>query len=145
MQLEQQPGLEGTGVLDGSVPITLNGETITIHEGRVAVRPPGGVIRFAPLDETRQMLVQAKPEMELVLRSLENFRYDVLRAGVHYQEDGTLLLETRLEGKNPDVKESPRVHFNLNVEENIPALLKSVQVVKDIEQQLEKAFRQSSD
>ncbi len=144
LQLEQQQGLEGTGVLDGSVPITLNGETITIQDGRVAVRPPGGVIRFAPLDETRRMLVQAKPEMELVLRALENFRYDVLRAGVNYQEDGTLLLETRLEGKNPDMKESPPVHFNLNVQENIPALLQSVQVVKDIEKRLEKAFGQPS-
>ena len=145
LQLEQQQGLEGSGVLDGSIPITLNGKTVTIHEGHVAVRPPGGVIRFAPLDETRQMLVQAKPEMELVLRALENFRYDVLRAGVHYREDGTLSLETRLEGKNPDMTESPPVHFNLNVEENIPALLQSVQVVKDIEQRLEKAFGQSSD
>ncbi len=145
LQLEQQPGLEGTGVLDGRIPITLNGETVTIHEGHVAVRPPGGVIRFAPVDETRQMLVQAKPEMELVLRALENFRYDVLRATVNYREDGTLSLETRLEGKNPDMTESPPVHFNLNVEENIPALLQSVQVVKDIEQRLEKAFGQSSD
>lgn len=142
LQLEQQQGLEGSGVLDGSIPITLNGKTVTIHEGRVAVRPPGGVIRFAPLDETRRMLVRAKPEMELVLRALENFRYDVLRAAVNYQEDGTLLLETRLEGKNPDMKEVPPVHFNLNVEENIPALLQSVQVVKDIEQRLEKAFGQ---
>ncbi|MXX11269.1 MAG: hypothetical protein F4Z68_07780 [Nitrospira sp. SB0667_bin_9] len=108
----------------------------------MAVRPPGGVIRFAPLDETRQMLVRAKPEMELVLRALENFRYDVLRALVSYQEDGTLLLETRLEGKNPDMKEAPPVHFNLNVQENVPALLQSVQVVKDIENQLEKAFGQ---
>lgn len=145
LQLEQQPGLEGSGVLDGNIPITLNGKTVTIHEGHVAVRPPGGVIRFAPLDETRQMLVQAKPEMELVLRALENFRYDVLRATVNYREDGTLSLETRLEGKNPDMTESPPVHFNLNVEENIPALLQSVQVVKDIEQRLEKAFGQSSD
>ena len=144
LQLEQQQGLEGTGVLDGSVPITLNGETITIQDGRVAVRPPGGVIRFAPLDETRQMLVQAKPEMELVLRALENFRYDVLRAVVNYQEDGTLLLETRLEGKTPDMRESPPVHFNLNVQENIPALLQSVQVVKDIEKRLEKALGQPS-
>ena len=145
LQLEQQQGLEGSGVLDGSIPITLNGKTVTIHEGHVAVRPPGGVIRFAPLDETRQMLVQAKPEMELVLRALENFRYDVLRTEVNYREDGTLSLETRLEGKNPDMTESPPVHFNLNVEENIPALLQSVQVVKDIEQRLEKAFGQSSD
>ncbi|MYG40390.1 MAG: hypothetical protein F4201_06225 [Nitrospira sp. SB0677_bin_15] len=142
LQLEQQQGLEGSGVLDGSIPITLNGKTVTIHEGLVAVRPPGGVIRFAPLDETRQMLVRAKPEMELVLRALENFRYDVLRALVSYQEDGTLLLETRLEGKNPDMKEAPPVHFNLNVQENVPALLQSVQVVKDIENQLEKAFGQ---
>ncbi|MYH02252.1 MAG: hypothetical protein F4142_06700 [Nitrospira sp. SB0675_bin_23] len=142
LQLEQQQGLEGSGVLDGSIPITLNGKTVTVHEGHVAVRPPGGVIRFAPLGETRQMLVRAKPEMELVLRALENFRYDVLRALVSYQEDGTLLLETRLEGKNPDMKEAPPVHFNLNVQENIPALLQSVQVVKDIENQLEKAFGQ---
>ena len=142
LQLEQQPGLEGTGVLDGSIPITLNGETITIRDGRAAVRPPGGVIRFAPLEGTRQVLVQAKPEMELVLRALENFRYDVLRAAVNYREDGTLSLETRLEGKNPDMTESPPVHFNLNVEENIPALLQSVQVVKDIERRLEKAFGQ---
>ena len=144
LQLEQQQGLEGTGVLDGRVPITLNGETITIRDGRVAVRPPGGVIRFAPQEETRLMLVQAKPEMDLVLRALENFRYDVLRAVVNYQEDGTLLLETRLEGKNPDMKEAPPVHFNLNVEENIPALLESVQVVKHIEQRLEEAFEQPS-
>ena len=144
LQLEQQQGLEGTGVLDGKVPITLNGETITIQDGRVAVRPPGGVIRFEPLEETRRMLVQAKPEMELVLRALENFRYDVLRAVVNYQEDGALLLETRLEGKNPGMKESPPIHFNLNVEENIPALLQSVQVVKDIEERLEKAFGQPS-
>lgn len=143
LQLEQQPGLEGTGVLDGSVPVTLNGETITVQDGRVAVRPPGGVIRFAPQEETRLMLVAAKPEMALVLRALENFRYDVLRAVVNYQEDGTLLLETRLEGKNPDMNESPPVHFNLNVEENIPALLQSVQVVKHIEQELENAFRPS--
>lgn len=144
LQLEQQQGLEGSGVLDGSIPITLNGKTVTIHEGRVAVRPPGGVIRFAPLEETKQMLVRAKPEMELVLRALENFRYDALRALVSYQEDGTLLLETRLEGKNPDMKEAPPVHFNLNVQENVPALLQSVQVVKDIENRLEKAFGQPS-
>ena len=144
LQLEQQQGLEGTGVLDGSVPVTLNGKTITIQDGRVEVRPPGGVIRFAPQEETRRMLVQAKPEMDLVLRALENFRYDVLRAVVNYQEDGTLLLETRLEGRNPDMKESPPVHFNLNVEENIPALLQSVQVVKHIEQRLEEAFKQPS-
>ena len=142
LQLEQQQGLAGTGVLDGSVPVTLNGTTITIQDGRVAVRPPGGVIRVAPREETRRMLVAAKPEMELVLRALENFRYDALRAVVNYQEDGTLSLETRLEGKNPDMKESPPIHFNLNVEENIPALLQSVQVVRHIERQLEKAFAQ---
>ena len=33
------------------------------------------------------------------------------------------------------------VHFNMNIEENIPALLQSLRVVKDIEQQVDKLGR----
>ena len=142
-KLEQQQGLQGIGVLDGNVPLRFDGETLTIRNGNVAVRPPGGVIRFEPLEETAQILAAATPQMDLVLRALKNFQYDVLRTGVEYREDGTLFLDARLEGKNPDMKQSPPIHLNLTVEENIPALLKSVQVVKGIEEHLEQVFEPS--
>jgi Dicarboxylate transport len=140
LQLEQQKGLGGTGILDGVVPITLSPTTLEIHDGRVEARAPGGTIHFQPLENTAQSLIQATPQMEIVLQSLRNFHYDVLKADVDYEADGTLTLGTRIEGKSPDIKPSRPIHFNLNVEENIPALLKSLQVIQDIEETIEGLF-----
>jgi len=141
LQLEQQKGLDGTGILDGIIPITLNATTIQVKDGKLAARAPGGVIHFQSLEDTAQTLIQANPQMKIVLQSLRNFHYDVLRVGIHYQEDGTLNLTTRLEGRNPDLKQGRPAHFNLNVEENIPALLKSLQVTKDIEDKIDQLFQ----
>jgi len=141
LQLEQHKGLDGTGILDGIIPITLNTTTVQVKDGKLTARAPGGVIRFQSLDDTEHTLIQANPQMKIVLQSLRNFHYDVLRVGIHYQEDGTLNLTTRLEGRNPDLKQSRSVHFNLNVEENIPALFKSLQVTKGIEDKIEQLFQ----
>ncbi|MDT7042494.1 YdbH domain-containing protein [Candidatus Nitronereus thalassa] len=141
LQLEQQKGLEGTGILDGVVPITLAPDSIEIHDGRIEARAPGGVIHFQPLEDTAQSLINATPQMEIVLQSLKNFHYDVLKANVNYEADGTLTLATKLEGRNPDLKQGRPIHFNLNIEENIPALLKSLRVLKGIEDKIEKLFQ----
>ena len=141
LELEQQKGLNGTGILDGVIPIALSPTSVEIANGRIEARAPGGTIQFQPQEETVQTLVKANPQMEIVLQSLRNFHYDVLQAQVNYQADGTLNLATRLEGKNPDLQGARPVHFNLNVEENIPALLKSLRVVKGIEEKIEKFFQ----
>ena len=64
---------------------------------------------------------------------------------VQYQEDGNLWLNTRLEGRNPGWQNGRPVHFNLNVEENIPALLKTLDTVTRVEdaftEQLDKQDR----
>jgi hypothetical protein len=75
--------------------------------------------------------------MKLVAQALSNFQYTVLRAGVQYAEDGVLQLAAQLEGRNPDMKKSPPIHFNVNVQENIPALLQSLRLVQDIEESLQ--------
>ncbi|MDX2348488.1 MAG: YdbH domain-containing protein, partial [Nitrospirota bacterium] len=41
------------------------------------------------------------------------------------------------EGKNPDFRKGVPIHFNLNIEENIPALMKSLSLVKDLENKIE--------
>jgi Dicarboxylate transport len=46
-------------------------------------------------------------------------------------------LAAQLEGRNPDMKKSPPIHFNVNVQENIPALLQSLRLVQDIEESLQ--------
>ena len=81
------------------------------------------------------------PSFNLVAQALNNFHYSLLRVGVEYDESGTLDLSARLEGRNPDLKKSPPIHFNLTVQEHVPTLLKSLRLVQDIEDAVQKKFK----
>ena len=159
LDLEQQEGLQGTGLLDGTIPVSLGEDGVEVHDGNLAARPPGGIIRYHTAEETAETLKQTNANMNLVLQALDNFHYDVLRIGANYDLNGKLLLTTKLEGTNPDLgvekpfnfnghpislKGKP-IHFNLNVEENIPALLKSLQIAKDIEGKIEELLQRSEE
>lgn len=136
LNLEQQKGLEGTGILDGTLPMVISGKTVVVQDGQVEARPPGGVIRYRPPPAAGQAVASTNPQMEMVLQALSDFHYNVLAMSVQYQEDGTLLLNTRLEGRNPGWQNGRPVHFNLNVQENIPALLRTLETVTRVQDAL---------
>ncbi len=145
LKLEQQEGLQGTGLLDGTIPVTFTENGVEVDDGNLAARPPGGIIRYQTAEGTAETLKKTNENMNLVLQALNNFHYDVLTMRANYDDTGKLLLATKLEGKNPDLQLGKRIHFNLNVEENIPALLKSLQVAKDIEGRIEKLIQRSEE
>jgi len=140
LSLEQQEGLQGTGLLDGSIPLTVTSRGLRVKDGNFDARPPGGVIRYNASSEAAKVVTDANSNMNLVLQALSNFHYDMLQVGAQYVEDGTLNLSAHIEGRNPDQKKSPPIHFNLTVQENIPALLKSLRLVQDIEESVQKKF-----
>jgi hypothetical protein len=131
MNLEQQKGLEGTGLLDGTLPMVFSAKGVVVQDGMVEARPPGGVIRYRP-----PPVASVNQQMEMVLQALSNFHYNVLAMSVQYREDGNLLLNTRLEGHNPQWQNGRPVHFNLNLQENIPALLKTLDTVTSVQDAL---------
>jgi hypothetical protein len=141
LHLEQQKGLQGTGILDGVIPVILTPTGIQVHDGRLEARPPGGVLRYQPTPETTQEVAPADAQLSLALQVLSDFHYNVLTLGMQYEKDGTLKLAARLEGKNPNWQQGRPVHFNLTVQENIPALLKSLRVVQGIEQSLQERLQ----
>lgn len=140
LNLEQQKGLDGTGVLDGRLPLTLGEAGATVRNGVVEARVPGGVIRYRPDTGAVDALVASDSQLNMVLQPLSNFHYNALKAGVQYQADGTLDLAMTIEGRNPDWQRGRPVHFNLTVQENIPALMRSLGVVKGIQQSIERQF-----
>jgi len=142
--LEQQKGLQGTGMLDGSIPVTVTSQGLRVKDGNFEARPPGGVIRYTASPEAAHAVTQANTNMEMVLQALSNFHYNVLQVGAQYAENGTLQLQARLEGKNPEQEKSPPIHFNLTVQENIPALLKSLRLVNDLEDSVRTRFSKPS-
>ena len=137
LRLEQQETLKGTGTLDGTLPLTIAGKAITVKKGTMQGRPPGGTLQFEVPEETARSWAKSQPQLDLIIQSLKNYQYSKLAIGVDYQKNGILKLATRLEGKNPDFRNGVPIHFNLNIEENLPALLKSLSLVKELEKKIE--------
>jgi len=139
--VEQQRGLQGTGTLNGTLPVTLTSGGIVVQDGLIEAQPPGGIIRYASTPESSKMFSESDRQLELVAQALNNFQYSLLRVGVKYGETGMLDLNARLEGRNPDLRDTPPIHFNLTVQEHIPTLLKGLRLVEDIHGTIEKRSR----
>ena len=137
VSVEQQKGLQGTGLLNGTVPVTMTAAGLTVEDGVLEAQPPGGVLRYASAQDPSKVIMESESHLRLVAQALTNFHYTVLRARVQYAETGTLDLSVRLEGRNPDLKTTPPIHVNLTVQEHVPTLLKSLRLVHDIEDALQ--------
>ena len=141
LSVEQQRGLQGTGTLNGTLPVTITSKGVTVRDGVVEAQPPGGIIRYLSTTDSSKALVESDRQLQLVTQALNNFHYTLLRVGVRYGENGMLDLSARLEGRNPDLHQTPPIHFNLTVQEHIPTLLKSLRLIEDIHGMIERQYR----
>ncbi|MBH0178275.1 MAG: YdbH domain-containing protein [Nitrospira sp.] len=141
LSVEHNQGIQGTGTLNGTLPVAITSGGLTVKDGMVTALPPGGVIRYGSAPESSKLISETNTQLHLVTQALNNFHYTLLRVGVDYAETGTLLLTARLEGRNPDLKKIPPVNFNLTVQEHIPALLKSLRLVDDIQDAVERKHK----
>ncbi|WP_152207167.1 intermembrane phospholipid transport protein YdbH family protein [Marinobacter changyiensis] len=126
MRVYPAEGLAGTGTLTGQVPLLIGREGIRIEQGTVTAIKPGGTLRL-PADRLRG-IAQNNQAMELVAGAMENFHYSVLNSTIDYDQDGRLFLGLHLEGSNPDIQDGHPIVLNINLEEDIPALLTSLQL-----------------
>ena len=137
LDLEKQEAVKGTGTLDGILPLSISEEEVTVKQGFIQGRAPGGTLQLKVDEETANAWGKTQPNLDLLIKSLENYHYSKLEIGVEYEKNGILKLATQLEGENPDFRNGVPIHFNMNIEENIPALMKSLSLVKDLEHKIE--------
>lgn len=123
-------GLAGTGTLDGDLPLQISSQGVTIEQGQLSARAPGGKLQFH--SERIRALGRSNPAMQLVTQSLEDFRFTTLSSQVNYDQQGKLALAMRLEGQNPAIEQGRPIHFNINLEEDIPTLLASLQLTDKV-------------
>ncbi len=132
-ELAEFESVEVTGKLSGTIPVRIDGETITVDAGRLESEAPGGVIRYRS-----DLSPDTGSGLALAQRALSNLQYESLAAEVSYTESGDLILKMRLKGTNPDLDPLQPVILNLTVENNIPELLKSLQASRDIQDIIER-------
>lgn len=126
MQVYPAEGLAGSGLLQGAIPVRIGPEGVSIDSGKVQAVAPGGTLKL-PADRLKGM-AQGNQMMALVVQAMENFHYSVLNSTIDYTRDGTLMLGLRLEGSSPEVRDGHPIVLNINLEEDIPALLTSLQL-----------------
>lgn len=126
MNLYPTEGLSGEGTLEGHLPIVIGPEGVSIDNGFISALPPGGRLQL-PAGRLGGM-AQANAAMALVAKAMENFHFRLLESGINYDEDGTLLLDLTLRGSSPEVDSDRPVVLNINLQEDVPALLTSLQL-----------------
>ena len=140
LEIHPVEGLMGKGVIDGFLPLYWGPEGFYVGGGHLEARNPGGMLRYGSSEAAA--LAQRNPTLKLVLDALADFHYNILRAGVEYQKDGTLNLALRLEGANPAFEGGRTILLDLNLEENIPALLASLQLGNRISDTIRKRIEE---
>ena len=133
-------GISGSGVIDGELQVQRNEQGVSIEQGSLQAREPGGILRFR--SAKIQALGQSNQAMRLVAEALDDFHYDLLTSQVRYATDGTLNLRLRLHGHNPALEGGRPVNLSVNLEEDIPALLTSLQLSDRVSETIQRRVQE---
>lgn len=135
LTLKEFDAVEVSGRIGAELPITISTEGITIAAGSLTGEAPGGVIRYLSGNLPSGAVSN---NIDMVRQALSHFEYDTLTSELSYSNDGDLELAMQLKGRNPDMEGSRPVILNLNVQNNVPQMLKSLQAARAVEELLEK-------
>jgi len=133
-------GLAGDGRLDGSIPLTLRDDSVSIQDGVLAATKPG-ILRFKS-EKVSQLLAGSAEELDLLLQALTEFHYTELTLKLNNSTNNDLLTTLSLLGHNPNVLQGRLFRLNLNLESNVSDILKALSQAYGVSSKaLQRAFR----
>ncbi len=139
--LRQHPASDvvAIGKISGQIPLQLNAQRqLSVSAGQLSAEAPGGRLQY----RNPAAAASSNPGMKLVFDALEDFHFSLLNSEVSYQADGTLTLGLQLQGFNPAVQQGRAINLNINLEEDIPAMLASLQLAGKLNDTLTKRVQQ---
>ncbi|WP_372965624.1 YdbH domain-containing protein [Marinobacter sp.] len=140
LQVYPAEGVSGSGKLTARIPVSLGVAGLAVVQGQIEAAVPGGILRLP--SERLQAMLGSRHEVEPVVKALQNFQYSVLKSTVDYDNEGRLALGLRLEGKEAGAENGQPIVVNLNIEEDIPALLTSLQLSGRVNEAVTERVRQ---
>jgi hypothetical protein len=137
ISLADYPELFVDGFVSGYIPLTLEDGKLQVNEGLVAALNPGGTIRY----DSPTTSVSDNSSVQLVNDALSNYLYETMDTRIFYDSNGDLRLEVQLAGLNPGMNGGQAINLNVNITDNIPALLRSLRAGRAISERLEEYLR----
>jgi hypothetical protein len=139
VETQQLDSIEVTGRVDGTIPIEISEQGLSIEHGALVNAVRAGTIRYNPAAGSEQL--RQNPLTAIALDALKDFRYSHLSADVNFVPDGTLTVDLQLQGTSPGLDTNRPVHLNINTEQNLTALLKSLRFAQGISDRIDEKVR----
>jgi len=139
VETQQLESIEVTGRVDGTIPIEISEQGIAIEHGALVNAVRAGTIRYNPAAGSEQL--KQNPLTAIALDALKDFRYSHLAADVNFVPDGTLTVNLQLQGISPELDTNRPVHLNINTEQNLSTLLKSLRFAQGISDRIDDRVR----
>ena len=122
-------GVSMDGELSGVIPVSIDAEERVAIDNARLTGGTNGALRIAT-EQARGLLGERGGEqVDLMLRALEDFRYDRLEIDLNKRPDGEAQVKVRLEGRNPAVLDEHPFVFNISVEGNADRLAETILTV----------------
>ncbi|MCA0901180.1 intermembrane phospholipid transport protein YdbH family protein [Microbulbifer agarilyticus] len=131
----ESTNFSASGLLDATIPITTDAQGVTVKGGSLQSRPPGGRMRY--YGAFSPQMLSSNPQLKLVAGALEDYTYRDIHGTIQYPLSGDLQLNLKLTGNSQAIDAKRDLIINLNLENNVPSMLRSLQASRDLTDVLE--------
>lgn len=128
------------GEVSGTIPLRWNSEQLTVERGYVNAVAPGGQLQVD--SSALRSAVGGNPSLQTLASVLENFYYQELSSVIDYDKNGDLTLGLQLTGYNPAVENGRTVKLNITLQEDLPALIRGLQLSNSVSDVIRKRIQQ---
>ncbi|WP_145924369.1 intermembrane phospholipid transport protein YdbH family protein [Microbulbifer aggregans] len=125
-----------SGTLDLQIPVITGPDGITVEAGKVEARPPGGRLRY--YGAFSPAMLAGNPQLKMLSGALEDYSFRTLGGTLNYPPSGDMQLQLKLVGRSDSVAKDRDLIINLNLENNVPSMLRSLQASRDLSEALQK-------
>jgi hypothetical protein len=136
VELLERPELSIEGRVSGSLPLLWQDGRLQIRDGRFAGASEG-LIRY----RSEAGAAMDNASLDVTRRALSNLQLESLAAELSYDGRGQLLIDARLEGRNPDFEGGRPIHLNLNLDNDLSGLLESLRASDAVRAWLERKIQ----
>jgi hypothetical protein len=118
-------GLEGSGRIDGELPLVRTGEGLRVDGGVLRAGPEGGTLRYRPGASVRALAASRPDDLGLALAAFSNFRYEALEARFDGDLAGEVRIALHVRGANPELEGGRPIELNLALEARLADLVRA--------------------
>lgn len=140
LDLQGASKLSATGTIRAAIPVVLDNNAFSIPDGNMDAEKSGLII-YASTPEER---AAAGAGLRLTYEALGNFFYSELVSTITMTPDGDSTISIQLKGRNPEFQNNRPVNLNLNIEQNLLDLLRSLTISSEIEEEISKKVLEQS-